>query len=226
MELNSNNSFNELINLGKLVEPYVVGMEGNISKKTKNGFIIKCSGSKLPNLTFNDFVEFDINLNQLSNFEKRGSMELGFHSFFLNFENVNYVCHTHPTNTLKILCGNLGKKFSKIRLFPDQVIFNDEKSCLVDYRTPGKELLNEIKKQVTKFIKKEKKLPKLILLKNHGIITLGKTIDECYITTQICEKSAEIFLTYFDAKNVKKLTKKEIKKLLNNKNEKYRKSLL
>ena len=36
--------------------------------------------------------------------------------------------------------------------------------------------------------------PKLILLKNHGIITTGASVRECTVSTLMCEKSAEIFI--------------------------------
>lgn len=216
----------DLIKLGHLVSQYVVGMEGNISKKTNRGFLIKGSGSKLFSLTETDFVEYDTQLNQLNNFNKKASMELGFHFFLLGYPEINFVCHTHPTNTLKILCSNYSKEFSKFRLFPDQVVFNGEKSCLVKYKTPGDQLAKEISKEVKKFIGKERKLPKLILLENHGIITMGKTLDECVISTQICEKSAEIFTSLISLGNYNKLSKNEIKKINNDKNEKYRQSLL
>ena len=146
------NKYKDLITLGKLVSPYVVGMEGNISKKTKKGLVIKCSGAKLKNLSKNDFVEYDVELNQLNNFKNKGSMELKFHLFLLGFPNVNYVCHTHPTNTLKILCSKFSEKFSEDRFFPDQVVFNGGKSCLVGYKTPGDDLYEEIKKKFEEFL--------------------------------------------------------------------------
>ena len=71
------------------------------------------------------------------------------------------------TNTLKILCSDKAWEFASFRLFPDQIVFNGKKSCLVPYAKPGLELTEEIKKCVDEFIKKEGSLPKLILLKNH-----------------------------------------------------------
>ena len=79
---------------------------------------------------------------------------------------------------------------------------------------------------VNKFIESEKFFPKLILLKNHGIITCGKTIEECVVATEICEKSAEIFLSGVDKMNMTYLSNLDINKLINVENEKYRKSLI
>jgi L-fuculose-phosphate aldolase len=201
-------------------------MEGNISEKTENGLIIKASGAKLSELSIDDLVEFDINGNQLSNPTKKGSMELSFHIFLLGFEDVNYISHTHPTNTLKILCSDVCESFASNRIFPDQVVFNGEKYCLVPYAKPGSDLTNSIKFSVNEFIEKEGYFPKVILLKNHGIITCGKTIDECVISTEICEKSAEIFIGSLTLGKINFLTKLEVEDLVNDKNEKYRQNLL
>jgi ribulose-5-phosphate 4-epimerase/fuculose-1-phosphate aldolase len=76
----------ELVNLSKQISKYCVGMEGNISAKTNDGLLIKASGSNLSNLSTEDLVPFDLNGNQLSNFNKKGSMELGFHTFLLKFK--------------------------------------------------------------------------------------------------------------------------------------------
>jgi ribulose-5-phosphate 4-epimerase/fuculose-1-phosphate aldolase len=216
----------DLILLGKEISKFVVGFEGNISKKNKNKIIIKSSGSKLDSLTIEDFVTFDFNLTQLDNFSKKGSMELGFHKYFLSHDDINFVVHTHPVNCLKILCTKLSKKFSNKRLFPDQVIFNGEKSLLIPYVTPGIELEEKIIELVEEWKIKFNKLPDIILLQNHGIITFGKTLNECIVKTEICEKSAEIFLWSMKSGQPTFLEEKEILKLINDEKEKYRLSKL
>lgn len=214
----------QLLTLSKSVSNFCVGMEGNISGKiNKTNFLIKASGSKLSNLTENDLLEFNFNGVKISNTDKHPSMEIGFHTYLLGFNDINFVSHTHPVNTLKILCGNNSIEFGEKRLFPDQIIFNGSKSCFVPYVMPGDKLNNSIKKSVDAFINNEGILPSLILLENHGIITIGKTIDECIISTEICEKSAEIFN---GIKNPKFLSLDEINEIQSDKKEKYRKSLL
>lgn len=207
---------------------FVIGLEGNVSGKLNSKeYLIKASGRKLPNMSITkDLVKMDFNGKQLDNFENKPSMEYEFHSFLLGFDDINYVAHTHPINTLKILCGEHVKLFAQDRYFPDQVIFNNKVSCIVEYFTPGKKLYNGIKESVYKFIKENGFFPKLILLKNHGIITCGKTIEECSITTEICEKSAEVFLHLLYTGVGFSLTKKSINELLNDESEKYRISKL
>lgn len=214
----------ELLRLSHLSSRFCVGMEGNVSMKTEKGFFIKASGVRLSSANQDDFIEYDSDGIQRNNFEKKASMELGFHKFFLQQDDVNFVCHTHPINVLKILCGSFAETFSTHRIFPDQVIFNGEKSCLVQYQKPGDNLAVSIEKEYTEFLSENSNPPKVILLKNHGLITYGKTVDECIIKTEICEKSAEIFLGCLPhIPNY--LTKLQTLELLEDKKEEYRYNL-
>lgn len=225
--MDTKNIVTNLLELSNSVSKYCVGMEGNISGKIDdNSFLIKASGHRLSNLDSDGFVKFDFEGNQINNFGKKGSMELSFHTFLLSFEGINYISHTHPTNTLKILCSNQSKVFANKRLFPDQVVFNGVKSCLVEYGNPGDELTDLIKENVNSFINEEGYFPKLILLENHGIIACGNSIDECIIISDICEKAANILIGAIGIGYVNFLTDIEIENLVNDDKEKYRKNLL
>ena len=142
-----------------------------------------------------------------------------------NYPEVNYVAHTHPTYTNQILCSEKAYSFAEKRLFPDQVVRNGRKSCLVPYATPGKELREEIKKQIGYFVEEEEFFPKLILLENHGIITTGSTHTECIASTLMCEKSAEIFIGAKLLGQIKYLTEEEIAAVDKCPNEAYRRKL-
>jgi ribulose-5-phosphate 4-epimerase/fuculose-1-phosphate aldolase len=122
---------------------------------------------------------------------------------------------------MKILCSNKIYEFAEKRIFPDQVVFNGVSSCIIPYVNPGIELKKTIELEISKWIKNYGQLPKLILLKNHGIITFGKTVDECIIKTEICEKSAEIFSGAL-IHGIEFLTNNEVTELLNDEKEKYR----
>lgn len=216
----------DILKLSKSVSKFVVGAEGNVSKRVNDGFIIKASGTKLKNVKFNDFVFCSKQGKQLNNFKKKPSIEVDFHSWLYNNNDINYISHTHPINTLKILCTNDVEDFANNRLFPDQVVFNGMNSCVVPYSKPGDELTNNIKKQVNFYIERHKEFPKLLLLKNHGIIACGKTVDECIIITEICEKSAEIFVSINNSVNKNYLCETDIIKIITDKKEKYRKNLI
>lgn len=211
--------------LAKHVAKHCVGMEGNVSCKKENSFLIKASGEPLGYLTERGLIEIDFEGNQLTNKNKKPSMELGFHKFLLSFPEINYVSHTHPINTLKILSSQQSHIFANHRLFPDQVVFNGKKSCLIPYAKPGDELTDAIKKYVNEFIELEGYFPKIILLRNHGIIVCGKNVNECIIATDICEKAAEIYVGIRQMQ-YNFLTSKEVDDLINDEKEKYRQQQL
>lgn len=216
----------DLIDLGRAVSTYCVGLEGNVSMKCENHIFIKASGSKLKDLSPNNIVGFTFEGEQISNHKKRGSMELGFHTFLLGIDGIKFVAHTHPINCVKILSTNHSKIFADKRIFPDQVIFNGKKSCFVPYAKPGDELTEKIKECVNDFTKNEGYFPKLILLQNHGIISCGESVEECILISDICEKSAEIFLGSMLLGDFNPLNESDVDNLLSDEKEKYRKNLI
>lgn len=212
-----NYEINNLIELSKKLSKFVVGAEGNVSTSYGEGIIIKGSGKSLDNPKHNDFV-YVIGDHYVG--DLKPSMEYKFHNWIIKNLKVKYVSHTHPSNTLKILCSKNLDDFASKRLFPDQVVFNGDVSCIVEYFNPGDDLYYGIVNSIESYIKKNNKPPKLILLKNHGIITFGNTIQECVVPSEICEKSADIFLGSLPTPLY--LTVDDIITLTNDKNEKYR----
>jgi len=214
----------ELINFGQQLKNFVVSGEGNISFKYNEtgNFIIKASGCDLYKLTHRNIILCDKAGKQLNNFDEKPSMETGFHAWLLQNNNINFIAHTHPTNTLKILCSGLSEEFANTRLFPDQVVRNNKKSCVVPYATPGNKLLDVMKKSLSVFCDQQGYFPSLILLENHGIICAGKDAKSCLMATEICEKSAEIFFQSKMFGNLNKLTDIQIDEILNCPMEKHR----
>ena len=218
-----------IIELAHTLSPYTICGEGNVSGRSSsvNGdsFWIKASGTSLDTLKKEDLVACHLNAVPY-NVKDKPSMEVLFHAWiFDNYPEVNYVAHTHPTYTNQILCSEKAYSFAEKRLFPDQVVRNGRKSCLVPYATPGKELRDEIKKQIGYFVEEEDFFPKLILLENHGIITTGSTHIDCIASTLMCEKSAEIFIGAKLLGQIKYLTTEEIAAVDKCPNEAYRRKL-
>ena len=189
------NKISEILSIKKYLQSFVTFGEGNASiiSNDRKKFLIKASGCDLFNMTKKDLVICSRDCVQLNNKKKKPSMEVSFHSMLYTHKSVNFILHTHPTETLSILCSGKITQFAENRYFPDQVVRNGKKSCVVTYAMPGESLTNAIKSSLERFIQKENYFPKLILLQNHGIICCGKNAKECLIATSICEKSAKIF---------------------------------
>ena len=163
--------------------------------KDKDCFWVKASGTSLDTLKKNDLVACKMTGAPFDALGLRPSIETGFHAWFQReFDAVKFVAHTHPPRTMEVVCSEQIWSFAEHRLFPDQIVRNGAKSCVVPYALPGKPLLEEIKKSVLAFIEEEKYFPKLILLQNHGIIVASSSHKECIACTMMCEKSAEIFI--------------------------------
>jgi len=125
-------------------------------------------------------------------------------------------------NTLKILCSNVASEFSRSRIFPDQVVFNGKSYCLVPYALPGKPLTEEIKKVSSGY----EKVPNIFLLKNHGIICCGKSMEEVALMTAMCEKSSEIFIGCKLLGGCESLSHSNIADIRNSEGENHRKGLV
>jgi len=216
----------DLIELAHTVSPYTIVGEGNVSKRVDSGLLVKASGVDLKNMEEKDVVLCNLDGYQLDSYDKKPSIEVCFHAWFMRtFEGANYVAHTHPVETNKILCSSHITEFATTRLFPDQVVRNGAKSCVVPYATPGGKLLDAIEKSVKDFMDREFYFPKLILLQNHGIIVASTSVKDCIASTMMCEKSAEIYL---GAKSlgIKPLSKDCVMEIDSDPKEKYRRDLL
>ena len=218
--------FDDVLDLAKKVSKYTIAGEGNVSIRDGDTMLIKASGSTLETMTDEDLVRCNLDGNALDDEKKKPSMEVSFHAWILkSFPEIKCVCHTHPTNTNKILCSGDITDFASKRLFPDQVVRNGIISCVVPYATPGILLREEIKKSVLEFIVDNGFFPKLILLKNHGIITASTSVQEAIVSTLMCEKSAEIFIGAKMLNNIQFLTPEEVAAVDTNPSEKYRRQL-
>ncbi|MFO0004111.1 MAG: class II aldolase/adducin family protein, partial [bacterium] len=143
-----------------------------VSVRHGENFLVKSSGTSLQTLSNKDLTLCSMNGEQLILTDKKASIETLFHAWIMkNFSSINYIAHTHPPHTTKILCSNSIHEFANNRWFPDQIVRNGIKSCVVPYAPPGEAILNLVEKYVLDFIDVEGFFPKLILLQNHGIIT-------------------------------------------------------
>ena len=188
-----------LLELAHMLGPYAICGEGNVSGKFEDEdqscYYVKASGTSLDTLEKKDLVACKMSGVPYDALGPKPSIENGFHAWILReFSAIKFVAHTHPPKTMEVVCSEQIHSFAEHRLFPDQVVRNGAKSCVVPYAMPGKPLLEAIKQSVTEFIEKEEYFPKLILLQNHGIIVASTSHKECIASTMMCEKSAEIFI--------------------------------
>jgi len=203
-----------IIELARALGPYAICGEGNVSIKDDDSFWVKASGTSLDTLEKQDLVACKLSGVPFDSLGLKPSIETGFHAWFMReFDEIKFVAHTHPPKSMQVVCSEQIWSFADHRLFPDQVVRNGAKSCVVPYAMPGKPLLEEIKKSVLAFIEEEGYFPKLILLQNHGIIVASTSHKECIASTLMCEKSAEIFIGAKTLGQTRFLSEDEVKEI-------------
>ncbi|MBD3274450.1 MAG: class II aldolase [Candidatus Marinimicrobia bacterium] len=202
------------LELGDPQNRLVILGEGNTSAKVdEKTFLVKASGSQLSNLRPEQLVQvrfnsilpiLDQNLNddqtekvlmesRVDSEQPKPSVETTFHAWLLSQDGVNFVGHTHPVEVNKILCSDKANLFADHRMFPDEIVCTGPKSLLIDYVDPGTILATTIRDGWQQFVAANGYTPKVILVKNHGFIAVGKSRESVMITTKMSVKAAEIF---------------------------------
>jgi len=202
--------------LGNPQRPLAILGEGNTSVRLDaRSFLVKASGSNLAALRGSDVVECQTGLllrmldeTGLSDAEvdnrlmesrvdaraKKPSVEALFHAWLLTLPDIHFVGHTHAPAVNGILCSPRAREFAERRVFPDEIVCCDVASVFVPYTDPGLRLAQEIRKHTGVFIRKHQRPPRVVLLENHGIITLGRTAEAVLAAMLMAEKAADIWL--------------------------------
>jgi rhamnose utilization protein RhaD (predicted bifunctional aldolase and dehydrogenase) len=202
--------------IGTAPESFAILGEGNTSTRSgEDTFWVKASGTSLSTADKKSFTEcrradlaplwenpnridaeVDAKLieSQVKLSDRKPSTEALFHSYLLSLPGIEWVAHTHPIAVNGILCSPKAADFAKFRMFPDEIVCGGEQSVLVPYTDPGVPLAKAIRHGVENFEKEQGRLPRMILLQNHGLIAIGPSAGAVEATTKMAEKSAKIFL--------------------------------
>ncbi len=202
--------------LGREERDLAILGEGNTSaRRSDDTFWVKASGSNLGTLAEEGLTEcrFDgllpllkarsmadaavddtLLASRADRSARKPSVEAIFHAYLLTLPGVNFIGHTHPIAVNALLCTRHGRTFAKRRLFPDEIVCCGVESVFVPYTDPGLKLSQAIKKAVEAYIKRVQRMPRVILLENHGLIGLGGTPEAVLAATLMAVKAARIFV--------------------------------
>jgi L-ribulose-5-phosphate 4-epimerase len=150
------------------------------------------------------------------------SVETFFHAFLLTLPNVNFVGHTHPTAVNAILCSKNVKEAISGRLFPDEIVCCGVAPCYVEYIDPGIPLAKHLKRRVEEFFQAYDEWPKTILMQNHGLIALGKTVKDVQTVTAMYVKTARILLGAYTLGGPNFMTPEQVSRIHTRPDEHYR----
>ena len=204
--------------LGKPENDYVILGEGNTSAKVNDDFFyVKASGKYLSHSDEHTFVKVkskdalaildkgeltDAQIkNELSSAKADQSnpllpsIETTFHSFLLTLPGVNFVGHTHATAVNSLLCSKNAKELIMGgRLFPDEIVYCGIEPIFMEYHDPGLGLGREIREQANAYMDRNGCPPRVILIRNNGIIAIGKNAHQVEAITAMYCKVARALL--------------------------------
>src|SRR5512137_2413951 len=168
--------------------------EGNTSVRLSDDtFAVKASGTCLGNLNEEDIVECRFSAllpllekksltdkeiddallaSRVNPQAKKPSVEAVFHAWLLTLPGINFVGHAHATAVNQVLCSPRARDFAVNRMFPDEIVCCSVASVLVPYTDPGLKLAQTIRQETETFVQKHQRQPRVILMQNHGVITL------------------------------------------------------
>jgi rhamnose utilization protein RhaD (predicted bifunctional aldolase and dehydrogenase) len=157
---------------------------------------------------------------------KKPSVEAVFHAWLLSLPGIKFVGHTHATTVNQILCSPRSRDFADNRLFPDEIVCCGTASVFVPYTDPGLKLARAIRQETEAFIAKHERQPRVILMQNHGIITLGATWQAVLSAMLMAEKAAKIFVGAAQLAGPVFLTPENVTRIAGRPDEAYRQRAL
>ncbi|MCK1995772.1 class II aldolase/adducin family protein [Psychrobacillus psychrodurans] len=198
----------------KLVDQgLVVGAGGNLSMRDGGYMYISPSGFDLKEIEPHQWVKVDITTGEIEG-NLRPSSEVLMHlECFRKNEEIQAVLHAHPTYSVGV--SSAGKDIPP--LFPDFPAMVKSVGY-IDYVIPTTNLLAE---KVAELVDND-----VIIMRNHGVLTLGKTMKEAYFFMQLTEESAKVYTISSIFGGPRVLTEQECEDLRNLSAERYRSKLL
>lgn len=167
--------------IGRLLweKDLVTGLNGNISTRLEsNSALITATKTCLGLLQENDIVQIDLDGNVIG--EGQASSERFLHTeIYKNFPDVDAVLHTHTTYTNAFYLEHdvLEPRIFESKFYLGEVVGIPQTTPSVTDFVPVIEAL---------------KSNRIVVLKNHGVVAMGKDLFDCFLLIQGLEEAVKI----------------------------------
>ncbi len=160
---------------------YVEGREGNLSARTEEGIIVKSTNVFMQFATENDYSLISMDGRTLKG--KEPSSEYRMHlEIYKRCNDVNFIVHTHPLNTL--VYADFSDKIVTT-LTESKLYFNTYVPVLPVIEPGTQDLANAVALLIAQGFQG-------VVLKKHGLVTVGSTLDVAVMRTIAIEKESKI----------------------------------
>lgn len=225
----------------------VLAGEGNASVATGRGtLLVTASGARLreagpdsvteirPEVLLAAMHETDGDAEWLAALQRsrvdpgapRPTVEAGLHAVLDETCGAPVLLHTHPTDVLAVLCSGHATRFARERLSPDHVVLCGPADCLVPYVDPGRELAVRVRAAVAEYSVAYDRPPRTILLGNHGMVALGRSVQDALDVTRMTVKMARVTVLGGSLGGVRGLSAADTARIDTREDEQYRRRVL
>ncbi|MDD5680387.1 MAG: class II aldolase/adducin family protein [Candidatus Omnitrophica bacterium] len=176
----------ELLAIGRKIDKcsLVIGEGGNISARMGDRVYIKRRNASMAVARAADYIAIDVNTGKPLSSKGLPSTEVPMHlACYGARKDIGAVIHTHPVFVTTL--GVSGINFDSLS-YEAQVYLKSDIAA-IPYITPGSRKLGAA---VGSAIKKHN----AVILKQHGLITVGKDIKEAFLRTLALERAAMIYI--------------------------------
>lgn len=220
--------------LGKPERGLVILGEGNASARlNETSFCISASGSSLATLQDaevtavnlatilsaleeqalgEEAVEEVLYASRCAEGSQKPSVETFVHAVCLK-AGANWIGHTHTLSVNWFLCTEQGSQAFTRHILPDAVVVCGVRPLWVPYADPGFALAKAVSHALDGYLQREQRLPKLILLANHGPIALGETAKEALSIMLMLDKWARMLQGAMSIGEVRYLPEEEVARI-------------
>ncbi|MBU1042811.1 MAG: class II aldolase/adducin family protein [Candidatus Omnitrophica bacterium] len=183
----------------------VLGSSGNISLKSGTDMLIKASGVCMSESQSSDFIRVDLKNLSYKNKKLKPSCESKMHAIcYAMRPEINCVIHTHPLYATTLVSCSINPRL----ISPEFILSIGSEMKVVEYACPGTE---ELAERVGQAVKSSN----IVYLKNHGLLVVGKTLQQAYTRTLLAEQMAKMqIIGQLLGKKLKGLSSAQAKKLL------------
>jgi len=208
---------NEILTLGQSIGRHpgrlVLAEEGALAARvTDNRIAVTRKGASLAELQAGDFVHFDLQrINEViahdpvlpedlaatqlhAEYGAEADEDATLFAWLLGLEPaLRFAVHVHPVIVDQITASPRARQFSDRRTVHNEVLALGSASLLINYAEPGLGLTREIQKKMILWRDRNKSVPRVILVQNHGVIILGESEVALLRSIDALLKYAELF---------------------------------
>lgn len=188
--------------------------EGNVSADCADGtFWVKASGAEMATIDASGFSRVSLSaIQQLLSYDRlsdeavekgllaalvdaahrKPSVETFLHAICIAEAGARWVCHTHAVSVLKILCSKAGAQPFRRPLIPDMVVMCGAEPLIVPYLDPGFPLATGVLHALRAYQDRRGESPRIILMVNHGVVSMGQTARQALNAMLMIDKWARI----------------------------------